>query len=895
MKNPFRSAVSLPLTSLTFALTALFAAHSVNAGNTWDGGGADGLWSNALNWDGSGVLPTSGAGQTLTFTGTSQLNSQNNLFADGTQIGTLTFGSTAGAFVLSGNSLALNSAIINNSTATQTINLNLILTGGNRDINSVLGSNTVIGGVISQDGSTARRFQVTGPGTATLNGTAASTYTGDTGSTTNGTLVIDLSNIAGNTNLVSSSSRLSLGNGNAAAQSFFVLRGSATGTSSQTMNGIVFAPGTAGKVTVDANGGSGTNLNLGTFVDRQGSPSSQGTLTFDISSVGSSLNGTTLGLTAGTQTASQGVRGYALVKDATGTGFAANVGTSLVRYTGATALTAGGTGLITSANDNYSLAAGGQTTTLATGQSLASLSINTSGSAGTLDLGGGTLTNSSSGFLFTGDAAVTVQNGQLGAANSEVIVHTVGTGAVNISSNISSGTGRLTKSGANALTVSGNNTYSGETAVLEGILRAGSSTAFSANSTYRMANSVGVGLDLNGFDVTVGALSQGGSVGGGITLGANTLTVGGKNVATTDYSGIISGIGGGVTKVGTGVMQVFGTNTYTGATNVNEGTFRARNNSAAGVGSAVTVGASGILDTWGTALSIGSLSGTGSVTNGSGTGTIVTGSNNTSTTFSGVISNGTNLAITKTGSGTQTFSGNNTYTGATNVTGGILKAGSTTAFGNNSATTLANTAGVGLDLTSSSVSIGSLAGGGANGGNVNLGANTLTVGGLNSSTVYGGVISGAGGDFTKIGTGGISLNGANTYTGDTTISAGSFTLGGSLTFAIGANGVNNSILGTGTAALNGSFTFDLALAAASGTWTIVDVATLNESYGAGFAVNGFTEITTDVWTFTNGNGTYTYTQATGQLTALAIPEPSSLALLGAGFIGLAARRSRRKN
>jgi len=61
------------------------------------------------------------------------------------------------------------------------------------------------------------------------------------------------------------------------------------------------------------------------------------------------------------------------------------------------------------------------------------------------------------------------------------------------------------------------------------------------------------------------------------------------------------------------------------------------------------------------------------------------------------------------------------------------------------ALSLANTSGAALDLNGRSNSIGSLAGGGASGGNVILGSATLTTGGNGSSTSFGGVISGTGG------------------------------------------------------------------------------------------------------------------------------------------------------
>jgi autotransporter-associated beta strand protein len=72
-----------------------------------------------------------------------------------------------------------------------------------------------------------------------------------------------------------------------------------------------------------------------------------------------------------------------------------------------------------------------------------------------------------------------------------------------------------------------------------------------------------------------------------------------------------------------------------------------------------------------TGVTIGSLSGQGSVYLGPNTLTI--GSNNQSTTFSGVIQE--SGGVTKIGTSTLTLSGSNTYTGTTTVSGGVLNAG----------------------------------------------------------------------------------------------------------------------------------------------------------------------------------------------------------------------------
>ena len=166
-------------------------------------------------------------------------------------------------------------------------------------------------------------------------------------------------------------------------------------------------------------------------------------------------------------------------------------------------------------------------------------------------------------------------------------------------------------------------------------------------------------------------------------------------------------------------------------------------------------------------------------------------------TIGGVVSG---AGITKQGAGTLTLSGTNTYTGTTTISAGTLVVSGGSAIADTGAVVLADVASAIFDL-SASETIGSLAGGGTTGGNVDLNANTLTVGDA-SSTTYAGVIgdSGATGALTKIGAGTLTLSGVNTYTGLTNITAGTLTgafgVAGSLTVSNGGTFAPGSSIGT---------------------------------------------------------------------------------------------------
>jgi hypothetical protein len=92
-------------------------------------------------------------------------------------------------------------------------------------------------------------------------------------------------------------------------------------------------------------------------------------------------------------------------------------------------------------------------------------------------------------------------------------------------------------------------------------------------------------------------------------------------------------------------------------------------------------------------------------------------------------------------------------------------------------------------------------------GTINLGSNTLTIGGANATAISG-VISGTG-NFTKAGAGILTLSGANTYTGTTTLNNGTVSAS-SLVVSSGASNFGNAssaiTMGTGSTTANLSYT-----------------------------------------------------------------------------------------
>ncbi len=395
-----------------------------------------------------------------------------------------------------------------------------------------------------------------------------------------------------------------------------------------------------------------------------------------------------------------------------------------------------------------------------------------------------------------------------------------------------SGEGSLQKDGAATVTLSGAQTYKGDTTVNGGTLaltknaslatntgdvtiNAGGTLALSdsvalgtgdvtldggkltlaGNASIANANSLTVqnganfdiaGVTNNSKSAVVKSLDGDGT--STINLGANTL-----NVGLGEFGGVISG-SGGVTKTGTGTLTLSGNNAFTGLTTVSGGKLQVGNG-----------GSSGSL--------------TGNVA--LNTGTELVFNRTTDHTYAGTIS-GDGL-LRKLGKNALTLTGLNTYTGGTFLDAGQLNLGHAKAIGTGDLTMADNTTlRFANNLTFQN--------------RININGD-IVIDTQNYRIDMGGELNGADHQVTKMGTGVLSLSNAQlsalrlqegrlNILGDTELSVGTFSMENGtvlgLTLSDTPGLIGNSVsLNGGTIDLNGYMATPEQLAQNDGYLTII--------------------------------------------------------------------------
>ena len=299
------------------------------------------------------------------------------------------------------------------------------------------------------------------------------------------------------------------------------------------------------------------------------------------------------------------------------------------------------------------------------------------------------------------------------AAGTKTITNKgTGIGGVTLSGIIADGNGGIAavtqNSATSALTLSGVNTYTGNTTISVGTLKLGNAATIPFASGMGDVYVNGT-LDLNGYSPTVNGLFGAGIV-DNVSAGDSVTFQAGSDNHDGSFSGVIQNTSGTVAlqKAGMGVLTLSGANTYKGNTTIKAGTLKVGAANAiptgSGKGSVIfnpTKNNTATLDINGFDVTVNGLSQvSGStvgaykvVNNAVGTSkTLTVGNDVASSTFAGILADnmgaGGTLGLTKIGSKTLTLSGDNTYTGITTVSAGTLIAtGNATALGANSSAT----------------------------------------------------------------------------------------------------------------------------------------------------------------------------------------------------------------
>jgi autotransporter-associated beta strand protein len=396
------------------------------------------------------------------------------------------------------------------------------------------------------------------------------------------------------------------------------------------------------------------------------------------------------------------------------------------------------------------------------------------------------------GFLDLGSIGIDTTN-----AGPETIVDFV-------LNNTNSGANRLglVKSGLNTLKLTEANLHGGATTLAGGELKLSNQLALQKSplTTSSLAGTVLFDQAVVANDFTFGGLNGNGNISLmndnfvpiDLTL---DLTID-KDGTSTSYSGILSGTGATLTKIGAGTQRLSGNNTFDGGTTVSGGVLSLGHSAAIGTGT-LTLEAGGGLDASADITSSthnnahvwkGSFKWVGTEILNLGSGTVTmedsiqinatgTDSGNNRLEIGGVIS-GTGFGITKTGPGRIQLTGQSTFDGGVTIDQGAVHLGDQSSTPSGIGPVASGPLGIGplkmngttADATSYARLIGS-SGSAANeiGNDIVLTGDDNELNG-NGTLTLNGVISGSG-SLERTGNGTLKLTNANTFSGNSSAGA----------------------------------------------------------------------------------------------------------------------------
>ncbi len=349
------------------------------------------------------------------------------------------------------------------------------------------------GGVLSS--TTANVMSLWKRGEGTWNLTGANTYTGTT-TITSGLLRLDFANSgAVNSNIVSSSSLLSIGGGR------LNVRGADSESNSQAFGSTSFREGYAA-ISLSAGSGGSVALTLGALSRTiAGSGSNSGsTVDFTLGSSGTvftTTNTTTNGVLAvgGVAMASVGKSDWATLSGSSIVAVSSyDTATNPASWSASSnvSLTASPSGSVTSGTINTLRLAGASTVTIA--------------SANTFSLGaGGILAAGSGGPMLITGGTIRGANGALQTERDLVVLQHNTTNPLTIASSIANaanGATSLTKGGDGMLELSGSNSFSGGITIGGGVLKISGASAMGSSGVKFAGGVLGLTADITG---TVGA------------------------------------------------------------------------------------------------------------------------------------------------------------------------------------------------------------------------------------------------------------------------------------------------------------------------------------------------------------------------------------------------------